>query len=175
LKRRTASSTSNAYLSLDLQNIEMSNDTRENNNKTTYQFKLLLLRIQRNIQLLYIILDRAMRLRHLDDLHLLICALLLERVDLASKPLHFLLEDNNPFLRRLELNIHSGLLFDDLVHTVLRLVLLPSDILQSPCLLVHEALVLALERAHLLAKALGIVLALQHALRVLQNLGVALV
>jgi hypothetical protein len=151
----------------------MSNYTRENN-KTTYQFELLLLRIQRNIQLLYIVLVRAMRLRHLDDLHLLIRALLLERVDLASKPLHFLLEDNNPFLRGLELNVHGGLLFDDLVHTVLRLVLLPSDILQSARLLVHEALVLALERAHLLAEALGIILALHYALRVLKNLGVAL-
>lgn len=37
-------------------NIKMSECTQEKNNKRTYQFKLLLLRIQRNVQSLYITL-----------------------------------------------------------------------------------------------------------------------
>lgn len=148
--------------------------TKTQQEKQPHQFKLLLLRIERDIQPVHICLILRPLLGKLDETHLLVRTLLLQLMYLPPQALHLLLQCGHTLLQCPCQHIRLCTCPHHLLHLAPNTVFHTRTVLDHPGLLIKQVCVLTAQRGHFLSELLRCNLTLDHARRKVDDLGVAL-
>lgn len=141
--------------------------------RRTYQFELLLFRVQRDVQALEVLLVLRPLLLEVHNPDLLVRALLLQRMHLLPELVHLLLERIRTVAKRAQLDARLALLPEERLEVRARFDLACNDLLQRAALLVHDPRMLALLADGALLRGVLGVLRVAHSLAHLVRLCIA--
>ena len=130
----------------------------------THQFQFLLLGVEGNVQAMQIVLVLCTLFRDLDNLHLLVCALLLQGLHLPPETLDFVLELVGLSPEGLHRHICTGPVLDERLQMSLRFALLAGCFLKGTDMFVDHTGMVTLHVAHLLPELLCIDFPLHNSL-----------
>ena len=158
----SARSAFHAHAPLQLKNIVTSVSCTEQILRYTYQFQLLLLRVQCDSQTLYVIAEMIPLLFHLNEADLLVGALCLQCMNLFTEPFNILFQCGHAVLHRARRHIRLGFGLDRCLQLCARAALKRGEVDDCPPLLVQCARVLTLGRRQRFANVFDLVLASDH-------------